>query len=385
MSILINYKLSKLLDIKLEDGSTTDLIINDDLSILEKTSEFTITEQIINLTKSEKLKTNYKYKYDFLYAYTENHEKITLYDVSFAINFFVDSIGEFIFCTNSFLVGDFIENILEHEISKLKIEIKDSYPSIFEKIKDFSFVGNGVHVCYEKIYDFLDMESPFACFKQIGFEKLYDNRCYIILSTNKNKKFNDLRNLLFYLCDYLFLILSDYPEFNNFVLEFDNQQHKLYAFGNKYIKQNRKSYLPRNTYSLSFRNTFNNWCKFRSDSGIIFDIFKQTVYSNSFEEDYPLRFTQCLEGLMIFLKHSTQNTNLVDTLKKAIILTNYNLYPFSTDVRDEFVKKTKNHRHLFSHAKYKGKKLEGEENKEVAIALYGIIRELIVKYISEGK
>lgn len=384
-NILISYKLSKLLDIKLEDGTTIDLSINEDLSILEKTSEFSITDQIINLTKSEKLKTNFKYKYDFLYAYTENNEKITLYDVSFSISFFIDDFGEFIFCTNYFFVGAFIENILEYKISKLKIEIEDTYPSIFEQIKDFSFTGNGVHVYYKKIYDYLDTESPFAYFKQMGIEKLYENRCYIVLSATKNKKFNELRNLLFYLCDYLFLILSDYPEFNNFILEFDNQQYMLYAFGNKYLRKNRKSYLPRNTYNLSLINTFNNWCKFRSNSGIIFDIFKQTVYSNSFEEDYPLRFTQCLEGLMIFLKHSTKKTNLVDTLEKAITLTDYNLYPFSTDVRNIFIKKTKNHRHLFSHAKYKGQKLEGEENKEVAIALYDIIRKLIVMRISEGK
>lgn len=380
---MIRYKLLKLLDIKLEDGTTVDLIINGDLSILDKTNEFPETPQMCELIKLEKLKRNYKYKYDFVYAYTEDNEKITLYDVSFSIIDYFDGLGDFLLCVNYFFVGNFIANILEHKISKLQIQIKDTYPSIFKNVNDFSINGGGIHISFEKNYDHLNESSPFAYFKLMGIEKIYDNSCRITLSTTESKEFKILKDILICLCDYLFLIMSNYPEYNHYTLGFDNHEYILYAFGNKYLKKYRKSYLPQNVYNLNLSHTFNKWCKFRSDSGIIYDIFKQTVYSNSFEEDYPLRFTQCLDGLMVFLKHTNEKTHLVDTLKRAIILTDYNLYPFTTNDRDQFIQKIKNHRHLFSHAKYKGNKLEGKENQYVAIALYQIIRKLIVLHISE--
>ena len=45
----------------------------------------------------------------------------------------------------------------------------------------------------------------------------------------------------------------------------------------------------------------------------------------------------------------------------------------------KFAEKTKEHRHLFSHAKHKSGRFIGIENKDAAIKLYTILRFIIIK------
>lgn len=49
----------------------------------------------------------------------------------------------------------------------------------------------------------------------------------------------------------------------------------------------------------------------------------------------------------------------------------------------EFAYKTTNHRHLFSHTRYKADMFNGKENKDAAIKLYAILRFIIIKDCAE--
>ena len=135
-----------------------------------------------------------------------------------------------------------------------------------------------------------------------------------------------------------------------------------------------------------YEKSFRNYVKFRKDSGLIFDIFLNTVYSQSFEEDYPLRLSQCVDGIMDYKKllkkkKDKKKIDFVDVIVQSI---NYDkslreLFDFDDFKIEEFAEKTKNHRHLFSHAKNKSERFEGIENKYAAIKLYTILRFVIIK------
>jgi hypothetical protein len=52
---------------------------------------------------------------------------------------------------------------------------------------------------------------------------------------------------------------------------------------------------------MDFDKKFCGFMKFRAESKIVFDVFRNTVYSSSFEQDYPTKLSQTLDGLAKFL------------------------------------------------------------------------------------
>lgn len=208
-------------------------------------------------------------------------------------------------------------------------------------------------------------------------------------SSNEDITLNEMQNLFRYFCEMLFLFYGIYPEYEKAEIILANGDIcELFTYGHKFKYEKRKKHLTDNLEyrKINYEKSFEEYIKFREDSGLIFDIFLNTVYSQSFEEDYPLRFSQCIEGVMEYRKllkkgENGKNQTFSKTIEQSI---NYDkslreLFDDDYSKIEEFAKKTKEHRHLFSHAKHKSGRFIGIENKDAAIKLYTILRFIIIK------
>ena len=270
-----------------------------------------------------------------------------------------------LFALNSYLVGGFINNLEEFPISTMKVNIKHEKVFITSHITNINgFTNAGV------IYNIDEQKEN---------QKL---DTIILKAVNNQIEVSEILKCFKYLCEYIFLVIGFYPEYTEYEIKENENVYKVYVYKHKYQLGKRKKFLIKEEFLVSFDKTFKNWCDFRSSSGIIFDIFMQTVYSQTFEEDYPLRLSQCLEGLIHFLIDKKKKLTFKESIENAILITEYNEGPFSEEQRSSFLKKLKKHRNLFSHGMCEKEKLVGKENRFVAFALSEIIRNLIIKRIN---
>lgn len=405
----INIK--KILDFPLTNGRT-DIDVEGYISIQNKTAEFSMENGYLGKLYPEFKSESKDNKEESWFAIDKDDRKITLVRALYVDGF---PSAKFLIHQEEIVVG-------AHLTDDTKVKKIQSTIHRLENNLDFALkIGNR-----EFIYNDLKIRT------QVDKE--------FVISIEGEIAFGEIKKLFRYFCELIFLFYGIYPECDSFkIVLLDDNTCELMTNGNKFkYERRRKALINELKYGKTdYKTSLKNFIVFRENSGLIFDIFLSTVYSQSFEEDYPLRFSQCIEGVMNYgkllekKKSSLDLDRVVDNLKickeylvkyckgndsitscielldsnkdilKNIELENpatfkdiitkaikYNKYLESLfnndDEIEKFAKKTKAHRNLFSHAKHKSDRFEGKENMDASIKLYTILRFIIIDaYVNE--
>ncbi len=281
-------------------------------------------------------------------------------------------------------------DVEKKEIKKITAQIKS------EKQIDLDFYYEGKDIKTNSIYSEYNLSSLAEDWGEGVANKIYTGICECIIEAKEEESFVNLDLILRRLMEYVFLFKLNRPSYNTLYIYTKNKTYMIKTnrriFNDKihcwYCKEDKEEHIRFfNSKYLDFnQRDFANFVKFRKDSGFIFDVFRTTIYSDSFIEDYPLRLSQTLEGLANFLKIADTDSNK-DTFKSAIsksLLTNNDVYKFfDLDGINQFCKKITEHRNKFSHVKQNGNYLNRDDCEEFSQILCTTIRILIIKKIKE--
>lgn len=265
------------------------------------------------------------------------------------------------------------------------------------------FIYNAIHISALPIYYAKEEYSPEE-FEWMGefFQPEFKRKVKIALIGKQT--FENIEKIIWRLSEFVFLCYEDMFFYDRLTVFVGENQYVLKCFNRTDNRELRKRSLrTKDKKSNDFCNkalngkNFINFMTFREESGIVFDVFRTTAYSNSFREDYPLRLSQTMEGLANYLmianidrpKYKAMQTNTADKLSGFEIAISSSLTtvidvfsPFSSDSEKiEFCREIKEHRHKFSHVKMKGDYIHGKKNEQYAEILYTVIRVSIIKRI----
>lgn len=336
-----------------------------------------------NLVQRKELKICEVYKCDFLFCTDELGNKYTFYDFSYTLVPHGPSIS-FDFCYNMLLSGGHIETFENILIDKTELEADYSKPiPINFNFKDIQIVSEPLYESAPEILKWMGQDCKGIFTKRIRFS-LFGKR-----------KFEDYEKIIWRLSEFFFLCFEDMFFYDRMTIWIDNNVYSLKSFRRASKASMRKKSLRTNCMPSSKHfchqafnsDAFSDFVSFREDSGIMFDVFRTTAYSESFREDYPLRLSQVMEGLANYLDIADTEKRR-DTFNSAIQLSLYSndfikeQLPQSSDIQ-RFAKALTEHRNKFSHVKSKGSYLQGDDNEWYAEILYTTIRVLIVKYLQD--
>lgn len=376
----------KILNFPVESGLTEELEVN--LNIDENVNIYCLSDNIgiIGLIDSKKLKYDKKYSCEGLFVIDDQGTQITLLGCSFwcKLKGFTKCID---FAFNGIFYGSHIKNI--DSILLDKVELKANC----EKALHFNFTNNGITVVSKPIYTKENYTIEELEWLGDEYPGKYTHTTDFILTGSST--FSKYDKLLWRLSEFTLLYKEYLFFYDTFVLYCKENQYKYKSFTRSNTENLRKNNLRTSKNNVKilcsipfndFEKLFENFMDFRDKSGIIFDVFRSTIYSQSFREDYPLRLSQTMEGLANYL--NLANTNKNDSFNTAIQISLYcNDYikeylPKNSDIA-EFAKNITKHRNKFSHVKDKGEYLKGTENERYAEILYTTIRVIIIKHIQE--
>ena len=378
----------KILNLPIENDEVADVDISFEFDnninahrIFDKNIEN--SEVIWELVKHKKIKPYEKYKCEYLFVVDEHGNKYTLYGFSYVLKyyhfeFYID------FSFNALLLYEHFENLKNMIVKQVEFEVE------YSKAIQLDFTYDNVHIISEPQYE---LTPEILEWMGADFEGIFTKR---IKFTFKGKQsFGELETVIWGLSEFVFLCYEDmffYDRLNVCVGE-DSYVIKCFNRANNGESRKKSLYTKRiNTKSNDFCNkaldgkNFSNFMTFRKKSGIVFDVFRTTIYSDSFREDYPLRLSQTMEGLANYLEIADTEINRQDTFRSAIELSLHcndfidEYLPTFRSIKD-FSKEITAHRNKFSHVKIKGDYLHGEKNEHYAEILYTTIRILIVKDI----
>lgn len=380
-------KIVKILNFPIENNANEEITV--DLTFDESVNSYRlIGTDIDELFKNRKISYNEKYSCDALLVVDNQGKKYTLFGCSFwcgiqNITIYVD------LAFNGILYDEHIKHMDNtKDVSFNKVELKINY----KKPLSFDFTIYDINIALTPVYAKEGLTKEILEWLGEDFCGVYTNNIELTLSGNH--KFEDYENILWRLSEFALLRYEDMFFYDTLILSYNGKQYKYKSFRRSNNANLRKKSLKTSNSNINifcsnpfddFGKLFEKFVQFREDSGIIFDVFRSTVYSQSFREDYPLRLSQTIEGLANFLEIANTD-NKRDSFNSAIQLSLYcNDYikeqlPKQSDIK-EFATNITKHRHKFSHVKGKGNYLQGEENEKYAEILYSTIRVLIIKHL----
>lgn len=349
--------------------------------IILRETPFCQDETLENLKNSNQIKLGEVYKSDSLWVVDDKGQNYTLFDFSYKYIHII-SLKSFCIdiCYNAVLCEIHAKDFKHMMIDKIETEIQHDESFCF----DFNY--DKIHISAQAIDEDTGVE-----WEPGVHVKSYTGKIKICLEGKLD--FEKAENLIWRLSEFRLLCYENMFFYNTFTLYSNGNTNKLVYFMRSDNSQlRRKSLCTKSKNGKLFcnhawhdiGNAFGKFVEFRNNSGILFDVFRTTVYSNTFLEDYPLRFSQTLEGLANFLE--LVDTGKRDTFFVAIqisLLCNEYIkddLPKFADIKS-FCEKIKNHRHNFSHVKAKCEYIKGEENNKYAEILYTTLRVLIIKHI----
>lgn len=344
-----------------------------------------LPNSIGDIMKNQRIELGKQYKKDSLCALTANNEKCTLLDCCYCI----DNKGfqkQIHIAYRVILLGEHKKNLREIKFDKLET-IVDYRINIED---DFNYNNLGIVIKPLWLSDNLPDETK----EYAEYDDIYTGKLNI--SINGKQTLIEAEAILWRLSEYLLLTQEDMFSYDTFKVSSRDKQYEVisHIHGNNIalrrgkLKTKYGSWNGSITLELSSGNIkeeFPKFVKFRDESGIIFDVFRCTVYSQSFREDYPLRLSQITEGLANFLGIANTN-NRQDNFNSALQLSLYcndyikQVLPKQSDIQ-KFAEDVKNHRNKFTHVKGSGKYLEKEDNDIKAEILYTTLRVIMIKYI----
>lgn len=400
-------KIVKILNLPVENNQTKEVAV--DIDITEDKHSYRQVEPdletfvcridaIDKLCDSGIIKYNTPYKIKALLAEDKQGNKYTLYDFSYK---YMLSIGfrYFDFCYNMILFGKHIIDLDKKQFNKIDVEatLKKEFNFNINHTKDGLRINSKISPDIEEFINaFAEDKNNFP----LDEITLQITGCF---------NFNRAKEEIYRLSEYVFLIYEELFCYDTFTIYSDNEQYK-FIMPTKPKERKRKwrlytdmeiqNKLVSNPTTISVNeDEFNKFLQFRKDSHFIFDLFKRTVYSDTFTEDYPLRLSQIIDGLTNFLgiaKNDAEKYKKEDgkpswfeiAVSSALSKVEDKYQPFKNEnqsfdenKKKDFCDKIKKHRNSFSHAIAKGNYLQREENYEYAKILYTTIRILIIKHI----
>lgn len=383
-------RIVKILNLPIENEQTKEVTV--DIEINEAARSYGIGMQnknvylladIKTLLHEQSVRLEKTYNSDALHVIDDKGRHCTLFNFSYIYR--EEYCFQFDF--KMFSTDGHFDGINEIEITGIETEVS------YKERLNLDFTYNSVQIQVEPLYATENYPKEWLAWlgtlpQETSCLKLYTGKCKIILSGGKD--FPELEKMLWRLSEFSLLIWEDMFFYDFFTVYTKKGTFRLKSFLRQDLAQNRnaaprtanKTYIQSNNQTI--QSDFSKFIKFREKSGIIFDVFRTTIYSNSFREDYPLRLSQILEGLANFLE--IVDTKGRDTFKNTIQLSILvadckNEYFATCKELNQFCKRITEHRNKFSHAKANGDYLKGEDNEKYARILYTTIRVLIYKYL----
>jgi len=344
----------------------------------------------------------------FLYCETDKGEKVTLFDVTMATyfkNWPYRFEKHFTISYNGFLIGKHIKNVEEIKTKSIKVIITHQ-PKTLTSIRDVRInTGDGINIAV----DFLEKEDSDEFKKQLMemdptlsidspiFKHLVGVE---IKSTSKDlKTIEPLIERIYKFQEMVFLIRGHWFSFSH--IEFACGRTLLkycnYFRENK-IKWKFQKYLKPLPYeSLDWDNFYKLWIYNRDKTYVTFELFRHALCMETFEEDYLLRFIQCVEGYVCGLSIDTHKKEkwlqklafricktrklpgLHSCLVKAIRCNNLLLGEFgSSKQRKSTINKMIEHRNWLCHSNTLGTRFDKDECGKYAIKLILTLRILML-------
>lgn len=376
-------KIVKILNLPVENNQTTEVTV--DINITEDKHSY-ILENPRNMDSIyfSRTKVGEPYKCDYLFVEDSKGKKHTLYNFSYVICLPL----MFHFTFNMILYNGHFSQLCNIEAVQCDTLVNFN--------KNFSY--NICFNCEQLKIENLSI-TPAQIAKESGIHVSDVRSRNVNLSITGSFNFEEAKENIYRLSEYIFLVYEELFCYDTFDIYSDNEQYKFIMSNNPKERKRKwqlytdieiQNRLVSNPTTISVNgDEFNKFLKFRKDSHFIFDLFKTSVYSDTFAEDYPLRLSQITEGLAKFFKiekcdaakyGSESKFKIAISSALSKVQNEYN--PFnSEDEKREFCDKIKKHRNSFSHAESRGDYLQREENYEYAKILYTTIRILIIKYI----
>ncbi len=381
-------KIVKILNFPIENNASKEITV--DLTFDESVNSYRlIGTDIDELFKNRKIICGEEYSCDALLVVDNQGKKYTLFGCSFWCG--IQNITIYVDLTfNGILYDEHIKHMDNmKDVSFNKVELKINY----KKPLSFDFTIYDINIALTPVYTKECLTKEILEWLGEDFCGVYTN--IIELTLSGNHKFEDYENILWRLSEFALLRYEDMFFYDTFILSYNEKQYKYKSFRRSNNANLRKKSLKTSNSNINifcsnpfddFGKLFEKFVQFREKSDIIFDVFRSTVYSQSFREDYPLRLSQTIEGLANFLKIANTD-NKQDSFNSAIQHSlNRNDY-FKESVQEsyieEFAKNITKHRRKFSHVKSKDDYLQGEENEKYAEILYSTIRVLIIKRLKD--
>lgn len=375
--------ITRILNFPIEDSQ---IVIDVDMTIKLEEGHCCcdIPKSIEELIKNKQIKLNKSYDINALYAIDDKGDKYTLFNFSYMYKKDIHSHEYISLIYNSILYNAHIKCWNDIKIDKAEVI------AMCEKAVFIDINFNNIHIKTEPQYIKEDLSSEEMDFLGDDYKGKYAKNIKIAFCGEQT--FKDAESLMWILSEFSLLIYEDMFFYDTFDLYCKNKNYKLKSYCHTNLSALRSEQLRtknakcKTIWYNNYKNLFANFVNFREESGIIFDVFRSTIYSQSFREDYPLRLSQTMEGLANYL--SLANTNKNDSFNTAIQISLYcNDYikeylPKNSDIA-EFAKNITKHRNKFSHVKDKGEYLKGTENERYAEILYTTIRVIIIKHIQE--
>lgn len=318
----------------------------------------------------------------FLCAIDDAGEKYTIYNFlySFTDNVYLQYIA---FCFDGILKGGYLkQDLLTQKFDKVETEVE--YRTQIER---FESTCNSIHSVIEPIC--MQCKNDEELRKLSGIDEYSQFAKKLKISLDGKKTFAEIKERLWRLSEFVFLCYQDMFFYNTLSVHIGGNSYELKHYLQvNYAKSRKRGLRTKDIRSNAFckkafdDTAFMSFLDFRKGSGFIFDVFRTTVYSDTFREDYPLRLSQTLEGLANYL--GIADTTNADTFRNAIHLSLYcndfiNYYLPTFNETKEFCGNIAKHRNKFSHVKAKGTYLQGDQNEKYAEILYTTIRVLIIK------
>lgn len=376
-------KIVKILNLPVENNQTTEVTVDIDITE-DKHSYILENPRNMDCIYFSRTTVGESYKCDYLFVEDSNGKKYTLYDFSYVNCLPV----MFYFTFNMILYDGHFSQLCNIEAVRCDTLVK------FNKKFFYNICFNCGQLKIENV-----SVTPAKIFKQSDIYISDVRSKNVILSITGSFNFEEAKEKIYRLSEYIFLVYEELFCYDTFDIYSDNEQYKFIMLNNPKERKRKwhlytdveiQNRLVSNPTTISVNgDEFNKFLKFRKDSHFIFDLFKTSVYSDTFAEDYPLRLSQITEGLAKFFKiercdvakyGSESKFKIAISSALSKVQNEYN--PFnSEDEKREFCDKIKKHRNSFSHAESRGDYLQREENYEYAKILYTTIRILIIKYI----
>ena len=391
---MTSVTIKRILNLPIENQKTVEINYNFSIELSKNFHHIMIDDDIMLKSKNDftnqinnnNIQINKEYQCPTLWMIDDMGKEYTMYSFSYmliqrASKWYIQ------FCFNGILEGGHLNEELEKQKfdrvetevrCDREIDINHTYDPIKCAVKPIYIQDESYKKLMSKWLSVGDDDSS---------ENIFDHKLKITLS--ENKTFKEFEKILWWLSEFAFLCCEDMFFYDTLSVFIEGNPYTLkYYLRANYAKSRRSNLRTNDFHSRIFcGNAFNednfaSFLIFRKDSDIIFDVFRTTVYSDTFREDYPLRLSQTLEGLANYL--GIADTQNYDDFYTAILhsLKNNEFIKYTHREAQDFCNKITNHRHKFSHVKNRGSYLKGDENEKSAEILYTTIRVLIIKRIN---